>query len=897
MFTPVDLAPDAFVRPGPAPAPPSGPRAPRKLKEGWVQVKEDGSIKWMWTKRWLVLFDNALSFYKTETTANASFSIPLNTISSISRVDSKQYCFEVIRASQKSLYVATKTDTDLYAWIDDIYSHIPSTGVSGPINFTHNVHVGFDPSSGEFTGLPPEWAKLLSASAITREDFNKNPQAVVDVLKFYQQMSEPDDKADDKAQAADRDLSQPPVQPYTGPQYPSQDKLYSQHSQSQPHLGGTPQSKQAARPLQHSHSQTSIYDRHQHHAQHQHQPVPQPALQLQQHYNQGYAATTPRNANTGPTSAAAPIWPGHRPAPKPPAGAVSSSTNAPENLQPARRAPPPPLAMPPPNISTMNITPNSATSVSSPSTPNYDRSVTPLKVTKNKGEWSNGQSSGVMISVKPSSQKTPTQRAPDSAQSREMVTPVDRTFEPPKAPIEPARASPGPYASEPKTPSSHPESAPSHHHQTPSQVPTPESEKAHTGYPRHPPTAKPAAVPILAGPSPTTANAPGRIPQGWAKAGQRAPPPVQQKPPPESPGRQRGLPPKGAAPQPPSHKPSHAQAARKIGHNHTPAQTPAAAAAAAAKAAQPKQKAERRVSTMTEAQIFQRLRSVVSSENPTAIYQRIKKVGQGASGSVYVARPLGTLASKHSRVAIKQIDLANQPRKELIVNEITVMKESSHPNIVNFLAAYLRPHSDLWVVMEYMEGGPLTDIIENNTLTELQIATICHETCCGLEFLHSKSIIHRDIKSDNMLLDRAGNVKITDFGFCAKLTEKKNKRATMVGTPYWMAPEVVKQKEYGAKVDVWSLGIMAIEMIESEPPYLNEEPLKALYLIATNGTPKLKHPEVLSKDLKNFLGLCLTVDVNARASTAQLLNHRFLSRENCDTASLPPLLAYRKDLS
>ena len=115
------------------------------------------------------------------------------------------------------------------------------------------------------------------------------------------------------------------------------------------------------------------------------------------------------------------------------------------------------------------------------------------------------------------------------------------------------------------------------------------------------------------------------------------------------------------------------------------------------------------------------------------------------------------------------------------------------------------------------------------------------------------------------------SLSVADFGYCAKLTQHKAQRITLAGTPYWMAPEVVKQKDYGLKVDIWSLGIMAIEMIEQEPPYMREDQLKALYLIATNGTPMLKNPDRLTKDLKGFLSVCLCVDVRSRASAYELL--------------------------
>ncbi|KAL6714430.1 signal transducing kinase of the PAK [Lecanora helva] len=265
--------------------------------------------------------------------------------------------------------------------------------------------------------------------------------------------------------------------------------------------------------------------------------------------------------------------------------------------------------------------------------------------------------------------------------------------------------------------------------------------------------------------------------------------------------------------------------------------------------------------------IVARLNAICSTGDPMKKYRNLNKIGQGASGGVFTATEVGT----NKCVAIKQMNLEQQPKKDLIINEILVMKDSKHKNIVNFMDSYLR-QGDLWVIMEYMEGGSLTDVVTFNLMSEGQIAA----TLNGLQHLHSKGVIHRDIKSDNILLAMDGNIKLTDFGFCAQINESHNKRTTMVGTPYWMAPEVVTRKEYGRKVDIWSLGIMAIEMIEGEPPYLTESPLRALYLIATNGTPKIKEEHELSQTFKDFLNFALRVDPDKRASAHDLLRHDYI---------------------
>ncbi|KAM4862452.1 LOW QUALITY PROTEIN: serine/threonine-protein kinase PAK 2-like [Urocitellus parryii] len=253
------------------------------------------------------------------------------------------------------------------------------------------------------------------------------------------------------------------------------------------------------------------------------------------------------------------------------------------------------------------------------------------------------------------------------------------------------------------------------------------------------------------------------------------------------------------------------------------------------------------------------------------------------------------LTNEEIMVAIKHIYIQKYPWKDLIPNELLVMKELKIPNIINLLDSYL-VRDDLFVVTEYLAGGPLTDVVTETCMDEAQIAAMCIECLQALEFLHANNVIHHDIKSNNVLLGMEGNTFIMDLGVCAQITPEQNTCTATVGTPYWMVSEMVMGKAYGPKIDIWSLGIMAIEMLEGETPYMKEDLTQALYLIATNGAPGPTNPGKVSPAFLDFLNKCLEVEVEKRGSAWELLEHPFLNLAKPLTFNKPHIMADKEVL-
>ncbi|XP_045553710.1 TRAF2 and NCK-interacting protein kinase isoform X7 [Salmo salar] len=270
--------------------------------------------------------------------------------------------------------------------------------------------------------------------------------------------------------------------------------------------------------------------------------------------------------------------------------------------------------------------------------------------------------------------------------------------------------------------------------------------------------------------------------------------------------------------------------------------------------------------------------------DPAGIFELVELVGNGTYGQVYKGRHVKT----GQLAAIKVMDVTGDEEEE-IKGEINMLKKySHHRNIATYYGAFVKKNppgidDQLWLVMEFCGAGSITDLIKNtkgNSLKEEWTAYVCREILRGLTHLHQHKVIHRDIKGQNVLLTENAEVKLVDFGVSAQLDRTVGKRNTFIGTPYWMAPEVIACDEnpeatYDFKSDLWSLGITAIEMAEGAPPLCDMHPMRALFLIPRNPAPRLKSKK-WSKKFQSFIESCLVKSHGQRPSTEQLLKHPFI---------------------
>ncbi|XP_061522582.1 TRAF2 and NCK-interacting protein kinase-like isoform X6 [Phycodurus eques] len=270
--------------------------------------------------------------------------------------------------------------------------------------------------------------------------------------------------------------------------------------------------------------------------------------------------------------------------------------------------------------------------------------------------------------------------------------------------------------------------------------------------------------------------------------------------------------------------------------------------------------------------------------DPAGIFELVELVGNGTYGQVYKGRHVKT----GQLAAIKVMDVTGDEEEEIKAEINMLKKYSHHRNIATYYGAFIKKNppgvdDQLWLVMEFCGAGSVTDLIKNtkgNSLKEEWIAYVCREILRGLTHLHQHKVIHRDIKGQNVLLTENAEVKLVDFGVSAQLDRTVGRRNTFIGTPYWMAPEVIACDEnpdatYDFKSDLWSLGITAIEMAEGAPPLCDMHPMRALFLIPRNPAPRLKSKK-WSKKFQSFIESCLVKSHGRRPSTEQLLKHPFI---------------------
>jgi len=247
-------------------------------------------------------------------------------------------------------------------------------------------------------------------------------------------------------------------------------------------------------------------------------------------------------------------------------------------------------------------------------------------------------------------------------------------------------------------------------------------------------------------------------------------------------------------------------------------------------------------------------------------------------------------------LAIKIVTIG--PEIDNLKREISILKGCHHENIVQYYGSYFKDDS-LWLIMEHCAGGSVIDLIRyigEPFTNEYLIASILFGALKGLEYLHKNKKIHRDIKAGNILIDHLGNVKIADFGVSAELLNTFSDKDTVIGTPFWMSPEVISKSKYNKKTDIWSLGITAIEMAEGEPPYSHIHPIRAMFAIKNSPPQGLTEPGKWSHEFNSFVRKCLIIDPKKRPNTKELLNDAFILRKNKGRRIIQELIQHKFSL-
>ena len=665
------------------------------IKEGPARYKDDTLLGRFFNSKYLVLRQNQLDILKNQKDGKITLSIQLKDVASVTRFDFEPLCIEISRLAnpgtasavpirdmpKKNILLQFKTEDELYDWMETIYNRCPTmSGVSNPTDFTHRIHVGFDSTNGNFVGLPPEWSKLLNASAITKADYERNPQAVFEVLEFYTDITKRNENPE---------------------QYPSLTPTPPVHTSQNMQLG-------------HGGGGTSIAPP---------RPLPPGGLGRQASY-QNQTSRVVQDAQT------------------------QSRAGTPTQSQRRRSGPEPKVDQNPPKPSPESN--QGKTALGGDMRSAMEEEARRVKQQQEQRERQRAQEEaeqnrkdleaynaaipkksvplakqelGGYGSVEPLPRFNPTRVAPSAPgqdRSRQQTQdPLRQQAVQRQAPATPnGQAGPGPAA--PRAPFA--QRTPPSRDQSPSSGQSTLHSAARPDQPQH------------RQPSPSTRQ-PGhgtdrsQVPQ--TRAPTTGSPQVQA--PSRLPGPVQVVKPLNFATK------AQPNGITSTSQNAKPSVEDKPEVAFPPKPAENRQK-EARMSSMSENEVMEKLKQIVTKQNPAHSYQKQKKIGQGASGSVYVAKVLSNAASPiaqsayrkdggNCRVAIKTMDLRHQPRKELIVNEIIVMKESHHQNIVNYLDAFLLDdQNELWVVMEYMDAGALTDIIEANpVITEDQIAAICRE--------------------------------------------------------------------------------------------------------------------------------------------------------------------------